>query len=111
MNHDHGAQMSVPGSRDAVDDLAQVGLTCHTRALIVRIRLSDVPTFPVRTYPVGERTIGMPVGAYWAFGTDVSRRPSRRLLRVANLGKFDAFRAFVAGYSGCQAKILNGKCR
>ena len=24
----------------------------------------------------------MPVGAYWAFDTDVSRRPSRRLLGV-----------------------------
>ena len=101
-----------PVGHGAADDGdLQVGITCHTRALVVRIRLPDVPTFPVRTYPVGERTIGMPVGAYWTFDTDVSRRPSRRLLGVANLGRFDTFRAFVAGYSGCQAKILNGKCR
>ena len=60
-------------------------------------RLPPQTTCPVGACLVGEMTLGMPVGAYWAFDADVS--------------KIDTFRAFLAGYSGCQAKILNGKCQ
>ena len=97
-NRQYGQHRRHAGQRQRAQGKRQsVGVPCHTQDLVVRIRLPEPPAYSVGAYPVGKRTLGMPVGAYWAFDADVS--------------KIDTFRAFLAGYSGCQAKILNGKCQ